>query len=212
MLSFRNGELLPEGTIKLDEEPAKWITVNGNRIPLNESGEAIGGNPKALGGAKSSEYKPKKGIEGYENFVHTGKEKKKPDYTRAITEQKNKKKSHVDPATGAEVTWNTGRESFEPYKASSSKANRKGPKKRSEYLWGWDDNKSWDQLNSHEKIGSIYTMIDHYGYSKKNGGRVPKETVRNFIEWADKDGIDRVENEIEKLARKGEISNGKKPG
>lgn len=161
MLSFRNGELLPEGTIKLDEEPAKWITVNGNRIPLNESGEAIGGNPKAFGGEKSSEHKSKKS---------------------------NDRKS------------------------SGNQGKKTSKRKRSEYLWGWDDNKSWDQLNSHEKLGSIYTMIDHYGYSKKNGGRVPKETVRNFIEWADKDGIDRVENEIEKLARKGAISNGKKPG
>lgn len=36
------------------EDPAGWITVNGNHIPVNEAGEAIGGQPKALGGGGGS--------------------------------------------------------------------------------------------------------------------------------------------------------------
>jgi len=34
---------------RMDEEPDSWITVNGNHIPLDENGKAIGGQPKALG-------------------------------------------------------------------------------------------------------------------------------------------------------------------
>lgn len=34
---------------RTDEEPASWVTINGNAIPLGENGRAIGGNPKALG-------------------------------------------------------------------------------------------------------------------------------------------------------------------
>ena len=37
-----------------DEEPKAWITVNGNHIPVDENGKAIGGNPKALGKNSSS--------------------------------------------------------------------------------------------------------------------------------------------------------------
>ena len=37
-----------------DAEPDSWITVNGNHIPLNEEGEAIGGQVKALGGENGS--------------------------------------------------------------------------------------------------------------------------------------------------------------
>lgn len=42
--------------IKLDEEPASWVTINGNHIPLNEEGRAIGGNPKALGEKPKSRF------------------------------------------------------------------------------------------------------------------------------------------------------------
>lgn len=76
MLTFRNGELLPNGEIKMDAEPASWVTINGNRIPLNSEGKAIGGNPKALGeGKKEKKSKSEKtgsdvswktGREGYE--------------------------------------------------------------------------------------------------------------------------------------------------
>lgn len=41
---------------KLDEEPASWVTINGNHIPLNEEGRAIGGNPKALGDKPKSRF------------------------------------------------------------------------------------------------------------------------------------------------------------
>jgi len=40
---------------RFDEEPDSWITVNGNHIPLDENGRAIGGQPKALGKKMSVE-------------------------------------------------------------------------------------------------------------------------------------------------------------
>ena len=40
---------------RYDEEPDSWITVNGNHIPLNEEGKAIGGQPKAIGHKMSIE-------------------------------------------------------------------------------------------------------------------------------------------------------------
>ena len=40
---------------RFDAEPDSWITVNGNHIPLDENGKAIGGQPKALGKTMSSE-------------------------------------------------------------------------------------------------------------------------------------------------------------
>lgn len=44
--------------IRFDEEPAGWITVNGNHIPVNEKGEAIGGQQKALGESEVSGLEP----------------------------------------------------------------------------------------------------------------------------------------------------------
>ena len=55
MLCFKNGQMYIERNERLDDDPAKWVTINGQHIPLNSKGEAIGGNPKVLGegGGKS---------------------------------------------------------------------------------------------------------------------------------------------------------------
>lgn len=53
------------GFFRDDEEPDSWVTINGNPIPLNSEGKAIGGQPKALGESSSKrnriseEYMPK---------------------------------------------------------------------------------------------------------------------------------------------------------
>ena len=39
--------------IRLDEEPASWVTINGNHIPLDEDKNPIGGQLKAIGGKET---------------------------------------------------------------------------------------------------------------------------------------------------------------
>ena len=100
--------------IKLDEEPASWVTINGNHIPLNEEGRAIGGNPKALGGnprvfGKSGrktkdDFKPKNSYTDTDKYKETLKNFKeaweKSDAAwdeRKDLEEKLKKESRPKP-------------------------------------------------------------------------------------------------------------------
>lgn len=56
-----------------DEEPASWITVNGNRIPLNEAGDVIGGQPKAFGGEGPIGTKAKQKYTSSETSINSSK-------------------------------------------------------------------------------------------------------------------------------------------
>lgn len=69
---------------RFDEEPDSWITVNGNHIPLNEEGEAIGGQQKALGKTMSVEEADKIVSKfGYSGEIHVLKSREH-DYASYI--------------------------------------------------------------------------------------------------------------------------------
>ena len=88
---FENAQRFVSLGFHLDEEPDDWVTINGNHIPLDENGKAIGGQPKALGeGAPDinsgsgdalkplyTGYKPAKSFEEWFDINFKDKEAKK---------------------------------------------------------------------------------------------------------------------------------------
>lgn len=92
---------------RTDEEPASWVTINGNHIPLNEEGKAIGGNPMALGAGNGIKPKSRfgQGKKTTKKTELTPEQKRKNEQRAAAREKARKEQENATkPDTSYQIT------------------------------------------------------------------------------------------------------------
>ena len=179
-------EVLYPSDEREDEEPASWITVNGNHIPLNEAGNPIGGQPKALG----KKPKPEKKAATASRPTTAAQANKRIEQIVSGTKDNEKLIKDVTEvlrmsAEGSKIKMPESWADEDDGRVPVYEKNENG---------GWTD-KKWDTSMSQEEMASYFA----------EGGENPDETPRvsKFIpneKYIPSDDIKWKDNGNEKLS------------